>query len=222
MCGVAWLCKALAHLCLGEKMEGCQPRPGNQAEKPGGAGGAAPTLAYLGEAPPARWVPRGSASFTLLPSIYRTQALGLGPDRQTVENPQLERSQGGSPHGPSGPAGRVRSWGAGELSWPSHTAGASLGSALAYVGRICWGTKRLISVLARPLSRLWLPTGLREPCRPGLGLPHPLHTSAAPEGWGWEATQATPSLAAWASGLGGPGSYQVMWVSGSRGQKEPC
>lgn len=34
-CGVAWLCKALAHLCLGENMEGCQPRPGNQAEKPG-------------------------------------------------------------------------------------------------------------------------------------------------------------------------------------------
>lgn len=35
MCGVAWLCKALAHLCLGEKMEGCQPRPGNQAESLG-------------------------------------------------------------------------------------------------------------------------------------------------------------------------------------------
>ncbi|XP_039111768.1 collagen alpha-1(I) chain-like [Hyaena hyaena] len=39
-CGVTRLCKAQAHPCLGENLEGCQlrcqPGPGNQAEKPGG------------------------------------------------------------------------------------------------------------------------------------------------------------------------------------------
>lgn len=38
----------------GQDLEGCQPGPGNRAEKPGGAGGAAPGPAPLGEA--AWWV----------------------------------------------------------------------------------------------------------------------------------------------------------------------
>lgn len=64
-CGAPWLCKAQAHPCLGENLEGCQPRcqpgPGNQAEKPGGAGGATFSPAHLGEVPAAQWVPRASS-----------------------------------------------------------------------------------------------------------------------------------------------------------------
>lgn len=118
-CGAPWLCKAQAHPCLGENLEGCQPRcqpgPGNRAEKPGGAGGATPSPAHLGEVPAARWMPRALAGHAFAQHLQGTcpqagpgspEPATQGPDGHTDGNPPVgsqrfevaENWDGGTPH----------------------------------------------------------------------------------------------------------------------------
>lgn len=216
LCGVAWLCKALAHLCLGESMEGCQPGPGNQAGEPGGAGGAAPGPAYLGEAPAAWWVPRVSASFTFAQYLQDTGPWP-GPDDRALRAlaGAVRGVPGRQPPRPLRPSRNLAAW--------SHTAGASLGRA---PGQRTWESAGGPDVRFQPQPGLCGDCGChwpREPCPPGWARrthPHLCCTGA----WGWGARRPLPRWlpgpVAWV-GLDPPGSVG-RWLQAVRGPDEPC